>query len=89
MTRNVINVKKIDLSQKLHPESIYSKIVCRKSAKLKIETILCLHDILFEGLSKEIWKEGRVEPYILDPFVEILSKNPDLMVINIGANIGN
>jgi hypothetical protein len=48
-----------------------------------------LHDILVEGLSKEIWKEGRVEPYILDPFVEILSKNPDLMVIDIGANIGN
>jgi hypothetical protein len=28
VTRNVINVKKIDLSQKLHPESIHSKIVC-------------------------------------------------------------
>ena len=58
-------VKTIDLSQKLIPHSIYSHITCRKSANFKTETLLCLHDILVEGLSKEIWKEGRVEPYVL------------------------
>ena len=63
-----VNVKTIDLSQNLVPDSVYSTIQCRISAKFQTETTLCLNDINIDGMAKEIWVNDRFEPHILGEF---------------------
>ena len=65
-----LQVKIIDLSQKLLPESIYSEIPCRKSAIFTIETTICVHDNKdIDGVSNIIWKSGSFEPHILSKII--------------------
>ena len=80
----------IDLSQPLNPTDVYEPIPCRISAEFIIKPLLCVHnrsnDVL---ISVEILTNGFFEGYILGPFMNFIYNNPDWLVIDVGANIGN
>ena len=53
------HIKIFDLKSQLEPKGVYEPIKCRKSAKLFVETTLCVHDIENDvWVSGAIWKNG-------------------------------
>lgn len=55
-----------DLDQPLEPESEYKPISCRLSAKILVQTTLCIHPVDKDiWVSQNIWTNGYWEPGIL------------------------
>ncbi len=80
----------IDLSQQLDPTDVYESIQCRISAEFVIKTLLCVHNRTNDYIiSGEILSNGFFEGYVLGPFMNFIYNNPDWLVIDVGANIGN
>lgn len=80
----------IDLSQPLHPNDVYEPIQCRISAEFVIKALLCVHNRTNDYIiSGEILTNGFFEGYVLGPFMNFIYNNPDWLVIDAGANIGN
>ena len=85
---NALN--RFDLTQDLLPNEIYTQIICRRSIDVVVNTTLCIHDPkkLDRAISYRIWKDGIWERQILGPFMRILQEYPDILVFDLGANIG-
>jgi hypothetical protein len=80
----------IDLSHQLNPTDVYEPIQCRISAEFVIKTLLCVHNRTNDYIiSGEILSNGFFEGYVLGPFMNFIYNNPDWLVIDVGANIGN
>jgi hypothetical protein len=80
----------IDLSQPLNPTDVYEPIQCRISAEFVIKALLCVHNRTNDYIiSGEILSNGFFEGYVLGPFMNFIYNNPDWLVIDVGANIGN
>ncbi len=80
----------IDLSQPLNPTDVYEPIQCRISAEFVIKALLCVHNRTNDYIiSAEILSNGFFEGYVLGPFMNFIYNNPDWLVIDVGANIGN
>ena len=56
---------------------------------MNIETTLCIHDLQKDQIvSKSIWNTGSWKPEILGFFIQAINQNPDSIVLDLGANIG-
>jgi len=79
-----------DLTQELIPEELYNSIQCRKSAEFIVTTYLCVHKLEKDQyVSGSIIKNGVWESQILGPFTNYLNDNPDWLVLDVGAQIGD
>ncbi|RNA32950.1 hypothetical protein BpHYR1_002450 [Brachionus plicatilis] len=66
-----------------------NSIKCRKSSKFVVSTTLCVHDLKRDQfVSSAIWKNGVYEPELVDVFTKFIEKREDLIVFDIGAQIG-
>ncbi len=55
-----------DLNDELKPIEVYDKIQCRKSAKIIVETTLCIHPVESDiYVSASIWNSGAWERSIV------------------------
>ena len=53
------HIEIFDLSSPLEPVYVYEDIKCRSSAKVYVETTLCVHDLKKDvWVSASIWKNG-------------------------------
>lgn len=60
------HIKIFDLSAPLEPSEVYEPIQCRTSAKLFVETTLCIHDLKRDiWVSGAIWKDGLWEKWVI------------------------
>ena len=88
--KNKQKINIFDLSQKLIPETVYNPIQCRKSAEFIVTTYLCVHkEEKDQYVSGSIIKNGVWESQILGPFTNYLNDNPDWLVLDVGAQIGD
>ncbi|CAF0856828.1 unnamed protein product [Brachionus calyciflorus] len=86
---SVINVKIFNLSSSLEPKEEYEQIQCRKSAFFHVSTTLCVHRVdLDVHVSGSIMRDGVWERHIIMPFTDYIHNNPDWLVLDVGANIG-
>ena len=84
-----VNINIFDLNQPLEPDKTYAPIQCRSSAKLYVETVLCVHDLEKDiWVSGSIWRDGVWERWVLTPFLDYVNKYPDWLVLDIGAQVG-
>jgi FkbM family methyltransferase len=78
-----------NLDQPLEPESVYKPISCRLSAKIFVQTTLCIHPVDKDiWVSQNIWTNGYWEPNILGKFLSACDICSECLVLDIGANIG-
>ena len=90
-----INHKNLQLINKIFdltkpPTDDYKYIPCRLSKSINnIITTLCVHDITKDGwVSSSIWKYGVWEENIVTNVLYSLSKNPESLFLDIGAQVG-
>ena len=89
LSSNPNGVSIFNLEKSLEPPELYNSIQCRKSRKIYVETTLCVHDLNRDvHVSGSIWREGVWELQIVQPYLEYITKNPDWLVLDIGAQIG-
>lgn len=63
------HIKIFDLSGPLEPSEVYEPIQCRTSAKLFVETTLCIHDLKRDiWVSGAIWKDGLWERWVIGKY---------------------
>ncbi|CAF1009456.1 unnamed protein product, partial [Brachionus calyciflorus] len=83
------SVNIFSLSEPLEPKEIYDSIKCRISEKIIVKTTLCVHDLSKDVfVSKTIWKSGVWERDMVEKFNDILKANPEFLVFDVGAQIG-
>ena len=89
INKNKQKINIFDLSQKLTPESVYNPIKCRKSGVYIVSTHLCVHNVENDmHVSGSIMNNGAWEAHILSPFTKCIRDNPDWLVLDVGAQIG-
>ena len=78
-----------DLNKNLEPVELYSTIQCKKSREIYVIATLCVHDINRDiHVSGSIWRDGIWEPHIMQSYMEYIKNNPDWLVMDVGAQIG-
>jgi FkbM family methyltransferase len=72
------------------PTDDYKYVPCRLSKSINnVITTLCVHEITKDGwVSSSIWKYGVWEENIVTKVLNSLSKNPESLFLDIGAQVG-
>ncbi|CAF0835153.1 unnamed protein product [Brachionus calyciflorus] len=84
-----VHIHIFNLSLQLEPKYFYDEISCRKSSEIYVSTTLCVHDLnRDENVSAFIWRDGVWERHIIKHFLDYIKKNPDWLVLDVGAQIG-
>ncbi|CAF1043424.1 unnamed protein product [Brachionus calyciflorus] len=79
----------IDFSGLLTSQEEYDSIKCRPSAKIIVQTTLCVHNLTEDKhVSGAIWNHGVWEGEIMNNFMNLIFKNPDWLIFDIGAQVG-
>lgn len=80
----------LNFDQQYCSKSKYDSIKCRKSVHYYVSTTLCIHDIKKDKMvSGMIWQNGIWEPHVIYIYLDLLKKNPDALVFDVGAQIGS
>jgi FkbM family methyltransferase len=83
------NVNLFDLSQQLKPDNVYNSIECKKSGLFIVSTLLCVHNVENDVyVSGSIINIGVWEAHLLRLFTNYINNNPNWLVIDVGAQIG-
>ncbi|CAF1003430.1 unnamed protein product [Brachionus calyciflorus] len=82
-------VNVIDFTKNLCPKNQFDAIKCRKSTFESVTSFLCVHDNSRDtGPSLSIWRDGVWEPNILKFFINQIKINPDCLILDVGAQVG-
>ena len=87
--QEVLKLDVFDLKQNLLPKEIYDPIQCNRSALVIVDTMLCIHNPKNDIVSKTIMQFGIWEVSMLKDLLKHLKENPDVLFLDIGAQIGN
>ena len=83
------HVKIINFQDKLSSDELYNSIFCRKSKYFHCKTTICVHNVSEDrSVSGSIISKGVWEEHIIKKFTDYVYENPDWLVFDIGANIG-